>query len=100
MLSNLYNKAVAYENDVKFMIESVISDPIENPEGAEVDVDSVPQSAVDRANSALDQIVGHEDYDDTELEELLGDDDDDTIDGEISVIIEEAVSEMDDLGNN
>lgn len=96
MLSNLYNSAVALEKDMKFMVESVVTDPIENPEEEEVDVESVPQGAIDKADAVLDQcIVDRDDYDDTDLEELLDDDDEEFGDDEFKVIIEECVNEMD-----
>lgn len=95
MLSEMYNSAVALEKDMKFMVESVVTDPIENPEEEEVDVESVPQGAIDKADAALEQIVDRDDYDDTDLEELLDDDDEEFGDDEFKVIIEECVNTMD-----
>lgn len=93
MLSDLYNKEVSRQKDMEFIAESVILEPIVDPEDDEVDVDAVPQSAIDKANDALDQIVSKEDYDDTDLQELMDDEDDD--ESELGVIITEAISEMD-----
>lgn len=96
MLSDLYNKEVSRQKDMEFIAESVILEPIVDPEDDEVDVDAVPQSAIDKANDALDQIVSKEDYDDTDLQELMDDEDDD--ESELGVIITEAISEMDKAG--
>jgi len=95
MLSDLYNQEVSFEEDMKLIAESVITDPVENPEDEEVDVEAVPQSAIDKANDALDQIVSRPDYDDTDLEDLMDDDDDDEDDEEI-LIIEEAADMIPD----
>ena len=59
-------------------------------------MDAVPKTAIDKANAALDQIVSKEDYDDTDLQELMDDDDDE--DSELDVIITEAIAEMDKVG--
>lgn len=96
MLSDLYNKEISRQKDMEFIAESVILEPINDPEDDEVDVDAVPQSAIDKANDALDQIVSKEDYDDTDLQELMDDEDDD--ESELGVIITEAISEMDKAG--
>ena len=96
MLSDLYNKEVSRQKDMEFIAESVILEPIVDPEEDEVDVDAVPQSAIDKANDALDQIVSKEDYDDTDLQELMDDEDDD--ESELGVIITEAISGMDKAG--
>lgn len=96
MLSDLYNKEISRQKDMEFIAESVILEPIADPEDDEVDVDAVPQSAIDKANDALDQIVSKEDYDDTDLQELMDDEDDD--DSELGVIITEAIAEMDKAG--
>lgn len=90
MLSDLYNQEVSFEKDMKFIAESVIEDPIENPEDDDVDVEAVPQSAIDQANEFLDKMVSRDDYDDTDLEDLMDDDDDDDLDDEESIIITEA----------
>lgn len=96
MLSDLYNDEIKRQKDMAFIAESVILEPIVDPEDDEVDVDAVPQSAIDKANDALDQIVSKEDYDDTDLQELMDDEDDD--ESELGVIITEAISEMDKAG--
>lgn len=96
MLSDLYNQEVSFEKDMKLIAESVIEDPIENPEDDDVDVDAVPQSAIDQANEFLDKMVSRDDYDDTDLDDLMDDDDDDDLDGEENIIITEASNGLDE----
>ena len=96
MLSDLYNDEIKRQKDMAFIAESVILEPIVDPEDDEVDVDAVPKTAIDKANDALDQIVSKKDYDVTDLQELMDDDDDE--DSELDVIITEAISEMDKAG--
>lgn len=100
MLSDLYNQEVSFEKDMKFIAESVIEDPIENPEDDDVDVDAVPQSAIDQANEFLDKMVSRDDYDDTDLEDLMDDDDDDDLDDEENIIITEASEALEEVINS
>lgn len=94
MLSNLYNDEVSRKEDLRFIAESVLIDPIVDPEeDDEVDVEAIPQSAIDQANAALDQIVSKPDYDDTDLEDLM-DDEDEEFDDDFEVVISEAISKM------
>ena len=97
MLSDLYNQEVSFEKDMKLIAESVIDDQDEALEDEVVDVEAVPQSAIDKANDALEQIVSRPDYDDTDLEDLMDDDDEDEDDEEI-LIIEEAANMIPDAG--
>lgn len=91
MLSKLYDKKVAYEKDLRFIVESVLGDEELDPDEDGVDVESIPMSIVQQANAALDAIVSKDDYDDTDIEDMLDDDDDD----EIDLIVESAITDMD-----
>lgn len=84
----LYNKEIKKREEMELIAESILVDPIVNPED-EVDTDAVPQSAIDKANAALDQIVDADDYDDTDLQDLMDDEDDE--DSDLGVIIAEAI---------
>lgn len=57
-----------------------------------VDVDSVPDDVYKKVDSALDKLLADKGYDDTEVEELL-DEDDDIDEDEIEVAIDEAVGD-------
>ena len=61
MLNDLYNDEIKRQKDMAIIAESVILEPIVDPEDDEVDVDAVPKTAIDKANAALDQIVSKED---------------------------------------
>ena len=57
-----------------------------------VDVDSVPDEIYKKVDSALEKLLTDKGYDDTEVEELI-DEDDDIDDEEIDVAIDEAVGD-------
>ena len=99
--------------DRRFINETAaeMADPIPGDEGDEgdldelIDVDSIPEEYYNKIDRALDKIVNDEDYDDTELEEMLDDGvsgdteeidiDDDTAlvpEGEIEKVVTEAAA--------
>lgn len=57
-----------------------------------VDVDSVPDEIYKKVDSALEKLLADKGYDDTEVEELI-DEDDDIDDEEIDIAIDEAVGD-------
>ena len=90
------NKKNEEKND-KMILESVLGVTEVLPGSDEdiedsVDVDSVPDDVYRKVDAELDEIVSDPSYDDTEAEELLGDEEDDISDDEIEAVLTEAVN--------
>lgn len=90
-ISREYNQKNADQYNERLILESVVEDDeidlldtISADE--EVDTDSVPSDAYKRLDKVLDSIVGSEKYDDTEIEELI--DDDDELDEAVNAAID------------
>lgn len=96
-INSQFDKARRDRAENEFIVESVMGVEEVLP-GSEsemediVDVDSVPDDVYKKIDAELDKIVGDPEYDDTEAEELV-DDDDDIDDNEIDAVINEAVGE-------
>lgn len=94
-----FNAQKSQAKDDQFIMESVL-DVEEVLPGSEeeiddeIDVDSVPNDVYQKVDKALDDMISSGEYDDTEAEELVDDDDlDDMEDSpEIEAIITEAVA--------
>lgn len=94
-----FNAQKSKAKDDQFIMESVL-DVEEVLPGSEeeiddeIDVDSVPNDVYQKVDKALDDMISSGEYDDTEAEELIDDDDlDDMEDSpEIEAIITEAVA--------
>lgn len=103
-INKQFNAAKRNAREEQFILESVM-DVEEVLPGSEediddvVDSDSVPDEVYKKVDEMLDKMVDAADYDDTEAEELL-DDDDDISDEELDAVITEAIegnlSEMDE----
>lgn len=83
----VYNKKYAEEKqkiaDMEFIVESALDleeddevitagDDIDNA----VDTDSIPPEVMRKIDAEIDKLIGKDDYDDAEIEELIEDDDD------------------------
>ena len=80
-ISREYNQKNADQYNERLILESVVEDDEIDlldtiSADDEVDTDSVPSDAYKRLDKVLDSIVSSEKYDDTEIEELIDDDDD------------------------
>ena len=90
-ISREYNQKNADQYNERLILESVVEDDeidLVDTISAddEVDTDSVPCDAYKRLDKVLDSIVGSEKYDDTEIEELI--DDDDELDEAVNAAID------------
>lgn len=106
MFGSINSQFNAAKNDMKnddLIVESVLEVDEVIPGSDEeledqVDVSSVPDDVYKRVDAELDKIVSSPDYDDTEAEELI-DDDDEISDEEIDAVITEACGAwVDDIG--
>lgn len=105
-INDLYLKMKEDQANHRFIVESVVSTDETIPGSDEefediVDADSVPDDVYAAIDKALDKFVDDPDYDDTEAEELVDDDDEMFLgdigvsDGAIEAIMDEAVDIMD-----
>lgn len=90
-ISREYNQKNADQYNERLILESVVEDDEIDlldtiSADDEVDTDSVPSDAYKRLDKVLDSIVGSEKYDDTEIEELI--DDDDELDEAVNAAID------------
>lgn len=94
-----FNAQKSKAKDDQFIMESVLDveevlpgseDEIDD----EIDVDSIPNDVYQKVDKALDDMISSGEYDDTEAEELVDDDDIDDMEDspEIEAIITEAVA--------
>lgn len=93
-INSQFSAAKNTQKNDDFIVESVLEvdailpgsdDELED----QVDVESVPDDVYRRVDAELDKIVSSPDYDDTEIEEMV-DDDDEISDAEIDAVITEA----------
>ena len=107
-INKQFNSAKRNAREEQFILESVM-DVEEVLPGSEEDIDdiidsdSVPEDVYKKVDAMLDKFVDSNDYDDTEVEELLDDDDDiseDEIDAVITEAIEGNLAEMDEGAKN
>ena len=99
-INEAFNREKRREHDELLIVESVLGTEEVVPGSEEefedvVDVDSVPEEVYKKVDAELDRIVGDPNYDDTDAEELV-DDDDDIDDSEINAVIDEAACNMAD----
>lgn len=92
-INRQFNAAKKTAAEDQFIAESVLAVDEVIPGSEEefddlVDVDSVPDDVYKKVDKALDDLIGDENYDDTEVEELV--DDDDIDDEELDAVIDEA----------
>lgn len=92
-INRQFNAAKKTAAEDQFIAESVLAVDEVIPGSEEefddlVDVDSVPDDVYKKVDKALDDLIGDENYDDTEVEELV--DDDDIGDEELDAVIDEA----------
>lgn len=90
-ISREYNQKTADQYNERLILESVVEDDEIDlldtiSADDEVDTDSVPSDAYKRLDKVLDSIVSSEKYDDTEIEELI--DDDDELDEAVNAAID------------
>lgn len=90
-ISREYNQKNADQYNERLILESVVEDDEIDlldtiSADDEVDTDSVPSDAYKRLDKVLDSIVSSEKYDDTEIEELI--DDDDELDEAVNAAID------------
>ena len=90
-ISREYNQKNADQYNDRLILESVVEDDEIDlldtiSADDEVDTDSVPSDAYKRLDKVLDSIVSSEKYDDTEIEELI--DDDDELDEAVNAAID------------
>lgn len=79
-ISREYNQKNSDQYNERLILESVVEDDEIDlldtiSADDEVDTDSIPSDAYNRLDKVLDSIVSSEKYDDTEIEELIDDDD-------------------------
>lgn len=90
-ISREFNQKNSDQYNERLILESVVEDDEIDLLDAisaddEVDTDSIPSDAYNRLDKVLDSIVSSEKYDDTEIEELI--DDDDELDEAVSAAID------------
>ena len=90
-ISREFNQKNSDQYNERLILESVVEDDEIDLLDAisaddEVDTDSIPSDAYNRLDKVLDSIVSSEKYDETELEELI--DDDDELDEAVSAAID------------
>lgn len=90
-ISRKYNQKNSDQYNERLILESVVEDDEIDlldtiSADDEVDTDSVPSDAYKRLDKVLDSIVSSEKYDDTEIEELI--DDDDELDEAVNAAID------------
>lgn len=90
-ISREYNQKNADQYNERLILESVVEDDEIDlldtiSADDEIDTDSVPSDAYKRLDKVLDSIVSSEKYDDTEIEELI--DDDDELDEAVNAAID------------
>ena len=90
-ISREYNQKNADQYNERLILESVVEDDEIDlldtiSADDEVDTDSVPSDPYKRLDKVLDSIVSSEKYDDTEIEELI--DDDDELDEAVNAAID------------
>lgn len=107
-INKAFNAAKRNARDNELILEAAM-DVEEVLPGSEEDIDdvidsdSVPEDVYKKVDAMLDKFVDSNDYDDTEVEELLDDDDDiseDEIDAVITEAIEGNLAEMDEGAKN
>lgn len=90
-ISREFNQKNSDQYNERLILESVVEDDEIDlldtiSADDEVDTDSIPSDAYNRLDKVLDSIVSSEKYDDTEIEELI--DDDDELDEAVSAAID------------
>jgi len=90
-ISREYNQKNSDQYNERLILESVVEDDEIDlldtiSADDEVDTDSIPSDAYNRLDKVLDSIVSSEKYDDTEIEELI--DDDDELDEAVNAAID------------
>lgn len=94
-INEQFNKKKHNASEDEEIVESVLGvDEVlpgsEDEMDDQVDADSVPDDVVNKIDAELDKIVSAPDYDDTEADEMIDDEDDDFSDEEIDAVITEA----------
>lgn len=94
-INEQFNKKKRNASEDEEIVESVLGvDEVlpgsEDEMDDQVDADSVPDDVVNKIDAELEKIVSAPDYDDTEADEMIDDEDDDFSDEEIDAVITEA----------
>lgn len=77
-INEAFNEAKSRAEDDAFILEAVIEDILPGSDEEDddiVDSESIPKEIYDKVDKALDAIIDDPNYDDTEIEELLDDED-------------------------
>ena len=76
--SSKYRPEKQKNSDLQFIFESVLEEDPMDPEADiddTIDTDSIPPEVMSKINKEIDRLISDKDYDDSEIDELLDEDD-------------------------